>query len=80
FALIAANPSGPSFSAPREFATGLPITRGAEGIAITTLRPSGKAQFGERVIDVVTGGEFITAQSPVVVSDIDGMRVVVRQA
>ena len=40
FALLAANPSGPSFSAPREWDTGLPIAPGAEGIAVTTLRPS----------------------------------------
>jgi membrane-bound serine protease (ClpP class) len=80
FALLAANPSGPSFSAPREFDTGLPIAPGAEGIAVTTLRPSGKAKFGDRVIDVVTGGEFITAQTAIVISGIDGMRVVVRVA
>jgi membrane-bound serine protease (ClpP class) len=80
FALMAANPSGPSFSAPREFDTGLPIIVGAEGIAVTTLRPSGKAKFGERVIDVVTGGEFISAQTAVVVSEINGMRVLVRAA
>lgn len=77
FALMTANPSGPSFSAPRE--PGLPIAPGAEGIAVTTLRPSGKARFGERVIDVVTGGEFVTAETPVVVLEIDGMRVLVRQ-
>jgi membrane-bound serine protease (ClpP class) len=80
FALMAANPSGPSFSAPREWDTGLPIGPGAEGVAVTTLRPSGKAQFGDRVIDVVTGGEFITAQTAVIVSQIDGMRVLVRAA
>ncbi len=80
FALLAANPSGPSFSAPREFETGLPIAPGAEGIAVTTLRPSGKAKFGDRVIDVVTGGEFISAQTTVIVSEIDGMRVLVRAA
>ncbi len=78
FALMTANPSGPSFSAPREFETGLPIAPGAKGIAVTTLRPSGKAQFGDRVVDVVTGGEFLTAQTAVVVSEIDGMRVLVR--
>ncbi len=80
FALLAANPSGPSFSAPREFDTGLPIAPGAEGIAVTTLRPSGKAKFGDRVVDVVTGGEFISPQTAVVVSQIDGMRVLVRAA
>lgn len=78
FALMTANPSGPSFSAPREFETGLPIAPGAKGIAVTTLRPSGKAQFGDRVVDVVTGGEFLTAQTAVVVSEINGMRVLVR--
>ncbi|MBV9008472.1 MAG: serine protease [Verrucomicrobia bacterium] len=78
FALIAANPSGPSFSAPREFETATPIAPGAQGVAVTTLRPSGKAQFGERVIDVITGGEFISPQTPVIVSQVDGMRVLVR--
>ncbi len=80
FALLTANPSGPSFSAPREFDTGLPIAAGAEGTAVTTLRPSGKAKFGERVIDVVTAGEFISAQTAVIVLEIDGMRVLVRAA
>src|SRR5205814_85937 len=80
FALMAANPSGPSFSVPRDFVTGTSIRPGAEGIAVTTLRPSGKARFGERVVDVVTGGEFITANTAVVVSQVDGMRVLVRQA
>jgi membrane-bound ClpP family serine protease len=57
----------------------LTIAPGAEGIAVATLRPSGKAQFGDRVVDVFTGGEFITAQTPVIVTEIDGMRVLVRQ-
>jgi membrane-bound serine protease (ClpP class) len=47
---------------------------------VTTLRPSGKAKFGERVLDVVTAGEFIPAETPIVVSQIDGMRVVVARA
>ena len=77
FALMTANPSGPSFSAPREFATGLPISPGARGMAVTMLRPSGKGRFGDQVVDVVTGGEFISAETPIVVSQIDGMRVLV---
>jgi membrane-bound serine protease (ClpP class) len=79
FALLAANPSGPSFSAPREFVTTLPISPGAKGIALTMLRPSGKGKFGERVVDVITGGEFINAQTTIEVSEVDGMRVRVRE-
>ncbi|MEY2491628.1 MAG: hypothetical protein QOH24_579 [Verrucomicrobiota bacterium] len=81
FALLAANPSGPSFaSSSSAFVTGLPVAPGAQGVAVTTLRPSGKARFGERVLDVVTAGEFISAETPIAVSQIDGMRVVVARA
>jgi membrane-bound serine protease (ClpP class) len=47
---------------------------------VTMLRPSGKGRFGDRVVDVVTAGEFISAKTPIVVSQIDGMRVLVAQA
>ena len=77
FALLTANPSGPSFSAPREFVTGRPISLGAKGTAVTMLRPSGKGRFGDQLVDVVTAGEFISAETPIVVSQIDGMRVLV---
>ena len=80
FALLATNPSGPSFTAPRDFATNLSISPGSPGLAVTTLRPSGKARFGERLVDVVTAGEFIAAETPIVVSQIDGMRVLVSRA
>ena len=80
FALLAANPSGPSFSAPREFVTGLPISLGATGTAVTMLRPSGKGRFGDQLVDVVTAGEFISAETPIVVSQIDGMRVLVSRS
>ncbi len=32
---------------------------GLEGIALTTLRPGGKAQFGDEILDVVTEGDLI---------------------
>ena len=35
---------------------------------------------GDRVLDVVTAGDFISAETPIVVSQIDGMRVVVTRA
>ncbi len=79
FALIASNPRGPSLSdAPHKFATALPVTPGAQGTAITILRPSGKARFADYIVDVVTEGEFIAPQTPVTVIQTDGMRVVVK--
>jgi membrane-bound serine protease (ClpP class) len=81
FALMTTNPPGPSLAgAPREFATALDVTAGMQGTAQTTLRPSGKARFAEHVIDVVTEGEFIAADTPITVIQKDGMRVVVKQA
>ena len=80
FALMTAIPTGPSLAgAPREFATALALEPGMQGAALTTLRPSGKARFADHVVDVVTEGEFIAAETPVTVIQTDGMRVVVKQ-
>jgi membrane-bound serine protease (ClpP class) len=52
---------------------------GKGGIAVSSLRPSGIADVeGERV-DVVSDGEFIEAGAQIVVSRIDGNRIVVRR-
>ena len=81
FALIESTPPGPSLAGtPRQFATALPLTPGTQGTAITVLRPSGKARFADRVVDVVTEGEFIAPQTAVTVIQTDGMRVVVKSA
>jgi membrane-bound serine protease (ClpP class) len=81
FALMTTNPPGPSLAgAPREFATALDLMPGMQGTAQTTLRPSGKARFADHVVDVVTEGEFIAAETPITVIQKDGMRVVVKQA
>src|SRR6476469_1998897 len=79
FALMTTNPPGPSLAGvPREFATALDLTPGMEGTAQTTLRPSGKGRFADHVVDVVTDGEFIAAETPITVTQKDGMRVVVK--
>ena len=81
FALMTTNPPGPSLAgAPREFATALDLIPGMQGMAQTTLRPSGKARFADHIVDVVTEGEFIAAETPITVIQKDGMRVVVKQA
>lgn len=81
FALMITNPPGPSLAGiPRDFATALDLTPGMQGTAQTTLRPSGKARFADHVVDVVTDGEFIAADTPITVTQKDGMRVVVKAA
>jgi len=50
---------------------------GQEGTAITTLRPAGTAEFGERRVDVVTDGIYLDAGTSVRVTRVEGVRVVV---
>ena len=79
FALMTANPPGPSLAGvPRDFATGVELSPGAEGVSLSILRPSGKAKFLDQTIDVVTQGEFIPPNTSLTVVRKDGMRVVVR--
>ena len=79
FVLSSNVPAGPSLSStPRDFHRATDIAAGAQGKAVTTLRPSGKARFGESIVDVVTEGDFIPAQTAVAVVSSDGMRVVVK--
>ena len=51
---------------------------GQIGEALTPLRPSGRARFGERIVDVVTQGDFIARGTPVAVLEVVGSRVVVQ--
>ncbi|MBM4367932.1 MAG: nodulation protein NfeD [Deltaproteobacteria bacterium] len=50
---------------------------GQEGTAMTDLRPSGKARIGTAVVDVVSQLAYIDAGTPVVVVEVEGVRVVV---
>jgi membrane-bound serine protease (ClpP class) len=79
FALMTTNPPGPSLAGPpRVFATALDVSPGMQGTAQTTLRPSGKARFADHIVDVITEGEFVAAETPITVIQKDGMRVVVK--
>ncbi len=52
---------------------------GKEGLAISHLRPAGTGDFcGER-LDVVTEGGYISAQSKIVIVEVEGTRIVVRE-
>jgi membrane-bound serine protease (ClpP class) len=52
---------------------------GAEGVAITTLRPVGTAKIGTERMEVLSESGWITAGTPVKVTAVDGLEIKVRQ-
>ena len=50
---------------------------GAEGVAVTDLRPSGTALLNDKRVDVVSRGEYIEKSSPIVVREITGNQIIV---
>jgi membrane-bound serine protease (ClpP class) len=50
---------------------------GAEGVALTDLRPSGTGSFGEERIDVVSDGGYVPAGTPIRIVRAEGYRHVV---
>lgn len=59
----------------------IPITikEGEEGIALSSLRPFGNAEFGSEKIEVTTLGELIDSGSKVKVTHIEGRVIYVEQ-
>ena len=55
------------------------VNVGDVGTTMSPLRPSGKMQFGELMVDVVTEGDFVESGCDVKVIGKQGARVVVRQ-
>ncbi|MBN2324348.1 MAG: nodulation protein NfeD [Spirochaetes bacterium] len=52
---------------------------GKRGIAVTTLRPSGKAEFDGEVLPVETDGEYLSAGDPVEIIEVSGNRILVKR-
>lgn len=50
---------------------------GQKGIALSSLRPAGRAQFGERKISVQTQGELIDTGEEIMVEKVEGSTVYV---
>jgi len=75
-ALQRSNPMGPSLEAVSPQFSHLVV--GAEGVAVTILRPSGKARIGTELVDVITDGEFVQPSAPVRIVQIAGSRIVVK--
>ena len=51
---------------------------GMQGSVVSTLRPAGVAQFGDETIDVVAESGLVRSGESVVVTSVDGRRVIVR--
>ena len=55
------------------------VNVGEVGQVISTLRPTGKARFGDAIVDVVAEGEFIDKGTGVEIIEIHGNKVVVKK-
>jgi membrane-bound serine protease (ClpP class) len=52
---------------------------GRKGLALTNLRPVGRARFGSTILDVVSDGEYINKGAKIVIFEVSGNRILVRQ-
>jgi len=50
-----------------------------QGRSVTDLRPAGIAEINSQRMDVVTDGEYINADTPIVVTDVSGNRIIVEK-
>lgn len=51
---------------------------GKRGVTVTPLTPSGKAQFGDELVDVISDGDLVPAGADIRVAEVRGNEVVVR--
>jgi len=68
-----------SMTAPQKSKT-LGVKVGDIGEVTSTLRPTGKARFGDAIVDVVATAEFLNKGTKVVITEIHGNRVVVKRS
>lgn len=54
------------------------LSRGLKGVALTTLRPAGRGRFKGKTISVVSAGQYIDADTPIEIVEVEGNRYVVR--
>lgn len=55
-----------------------PVQEGDKGLTVSTLRPSGKANFGEHYLDVYSDGGYIDHGKEIEVIRVAGNRIIVR--
>jgi len=61
-------------------AAGQKLKVGDKGEVVAKLRPTGRAKFGEAIVDVVCQAEFLDKGTVVEIIDIRGNRVIVRKS
>lgn len=54
------------------------VAEGDQGVSVSTLRPSGKASFGDNFVDVVSDGGYIDHGKQIEVIRVAGNRIIVR--
>lgn len=52
---------------------------GAVGVSVSTLRPAGKAQFGDEYLDVIAESDFVDPGKRLQIIEIEGNRIVVKE-
>lgn len=57
-----------------------PVQAGDEGTAITPLRPAGRVQVGDRIVDVVSELGFVDSGAKVRITSVDEFRITVERA
>ncbi len=57
-----------------------PVMLESPGVAVTALRPAGKARIDGKLYDVVSNGTYIPADTPIRVQSVQGNHIVVREA
>jgi membrane-bound serine protease (ClpP class) len=53
---------------------------GSQGVTLTPLRPAGTGLFQGRRLDIMSEGEYVSANTPVTIVQVEGNRIVVRPA
>jgi len=66
-----------SMTAPAESETAI-VNVGDVGEVVSILRPTGKAKFGDAIVDVVAEGDFLDKGTRIEIIEIRGNRVVVK--
>lgn len=56
------------------------LTVGDEGLTVSTLRPSGKAEFNNELFEVRTSGHYLNPGTRVRIVSIEGLQIVVEEA
>jgi membrane-bound ClpP family serine protease len=54
------------------------LVKGQEGIAISDIKPYGKAEFGNKIYEVKSGSGFIPVGTPLIIIKLEENRIIVK--